>query len=542
MRICVVNSFVMARAFESLGHEVLALAPGPDPIDLPALLDGRGFVPELLLEVELLGPRTVLTGLGGLSCAKLFWSVDTHLNAWWHRAYGRMFDAVLTTQDAWVPRLRLLGLPVAEPLPWFGVARPFRPWSGRSMDLCFVGRVTPARPLRARLVEFLKDRHGLFHADGLGWDEMLALYDDARLVPNEAVFSEINFRLFEAASCGCLVLNQSVASDISRVFEPGREVVVFEDVLELDSHIRRLRADPRSAEAMARAAWARVNAEHLPEHRAARILDLARRYAGRAPQGPKADSFAWESVFRMAEAGVWQGPLDRALAAMAERQDAPDGVAALLRALHFCAREGEALALLVGILATKRFEDAFEVNFTGSVLAWRCGRTDLARAFWLRHARGAGARPMAETAVGFWMGWAAQCARFWLPVRSGFLYVPGRGLPDSAMDCLMEVNELDPGNLDAARSMNVLLAEEGSGGDGIRLQVLSHLSLHAPGDWRLGLELGLVNLRAMRMREGLEELDLALRTAREAGREDRFMRLLAASDRTGLIAAALSGA
>ncbi len=538
MRVCVVNSSVMARAFTALGHEVLALSPGPGPVDLPGLLDGRGFEPELLLDVESLGLRTLLLGLGSLSCAKLFWSVDTHLNAWWHRAYGRMFDAVLTTQDAWMPRLLRLGLPVVEHLPWFGLRRPFRPWRERATDLRFVGRISPERPTRVLMVEHLRERHGLDAVQDVSHAAMLDLYDDTRLVPNEAIFSEVNFRLFEAASCGCLVLNQSVSSDIALLFKPGREVLVFEDILELDSLVRRWLARPAEAEAMARAAWARVNAEHLPEHRARRVLELAGRHAGKARRG--GDAPVWEALYRMNEAGTCEVAPVPVLAAMAERCHEADGLAALLRALFFWRRGAEALSRLEEILARASFARDFELNFTASVLGLRLGRMDLALAFWLRHALAAGLRRSdPATPAEFWMAWAKECERHWLPVNSGFSYAVGSGLPQSAYDCLQEAVVLEIEDQGVMRRMSALLAEEGSGAQGLRLRTLSYLGLRCPDDWRLGLELGLVNLRAMRLREGLEEILGALYTARRAGEEARFRRVLAAGDRTGCIAGAI---
>ena len=138
------------------------------------------------------------------------------------------------------------------------------------------------------------------------------------------------------------------------------------------------------------------------------------------------------------------------------------------------------------------------------------------------------------------MGWAGQCELHWLPMSSGFRYSAGRGLPRSAMECLMEANELDAGNLDVVRRMDAIQDAEGSGGQGFRLHVLSHLSLHRPHDWRIGLDLGLANLRTMRMDQGLEELVLALDTARAKGQEAYFRRVLAAQDSTGMIAAVLA--
>jgi hypothetical protein len=72
----------------------------------------------------------------------------------------------------------------------------------------------------------------------------------------------------------------------------------------------------------------------------------------------------------------------------------------------------------------------------------------------------------------------------------------------------------------------------------MRLGLLSDLSLHHPADWRISLDLALVNLRAFRPDEGRAELAAARAAAQKAGQEDRLLRALAARDpgRTALAA------
>jgi len=525
MRICAVNSSLFARIFKSLGHDVLSVNPDPGPF------------PDLLLEVELLRPRTILFGLGELPCTKVYWSVDTHLNAWWHRVYGRLFDLVLSTQDSWLPTLRTLGLENVAHLPWFGRQRPLRAWEERAHPLAFVGRVTAERPVRKRMTEHLAHEHGLTLVQDADYAQMLDLYDNTWLVPNESIFSEVNFRLFEGASCGCVVLNQTVSSDIGRLFEPGREVEVYDTIVDLDMLIRRHLENPAKARQMGRAAWARVQAEHLPEHRAARILELAESASG-ALRGEDARVLVWDCLFRLNEAGMYVSDVDRIATHLAARGRMPDGMATLLRCLFWLGRREEALGLAAGLVANKCFPGNLELNLTASGLALKCGQWELAKAVWLRYVRARNLRrqDVPESPLDLWNLWATQCERDWVTVRSGLRYDTTRGLPEAAMDCLMEANELSPGNLEAVQRMNTILSRQGSGGGGFRLNLLSHLGLHRPGDWRLGLELATVNLQTMRLKEGMEELILAFDAATDKGEQKRFLSVLAARDPYGALA------
>ena len=103
---------------------------------------------------------------------------------------------------------------------------------------------------------------------------MLDRYSRARIVPNEAILAEVNMRLFEGASCGCVVVGQRTDEDIEELFEPGREALFFDHVLEMEEQIVWLLAHPAAAEKIGRRAWGRVQACHLPLHRAQKLVEL----------------------------------------------------------------------------------------------------------------------------------------------------------------------------------------------------------------------------------------------------------------------------
>lgn len=123
--------------------------------------------------------------------------------------------------------------------------------------------------------------------------------------------------------------------------------------------------------------------------------------------------------------------------------------------------------------------------------------------------------------------------------RPGLAFNPRSQLPASALDCLIWASEEAPENAAVYTDMARMLAPD-SGRDSLRLQVLSWLALRAPQDWRLGLELGLANCRAFRVRQGLEELHGALAEAARQGQMERFSRMLRSRDESGQIRALLA--
>ena len=85
------------------------------------------------------------------------------------------------------------------------------------------------------------------------------------------VFEGLNQRSFEPAACGTAVIHDDLA-DLSRCFEPGKEVLVFRDGEELQETCERIRRDKGLAARVGAAALARVQAEHTCAHRAQVIL------------------------------------------------------------------------------------------------------------------------------------------------------------------------------------------------------------------------------------------------------------------------------
>lgn len=538
----------LARALSKLGHEVLAPQVGPEPLlDVPALLAREGFAPDLILQQERLDHRVLLQGLEQVDCPKIYWSVDSHLNLFWQRYYLRLFDGVATPHPSLFKNLDdappVLGLAVS------GFARPFEAFARRRHDIAFVGRISRARPLRGWLAEFLEQgyaRHSPVLAQDLSWQEMMALYQDTCLAPNEAILGEVNFRLLEAASCGCLVLSPNVGEDQDALFLPGREIAVYDHVLELKALMDRYLAHPEKAEAVARAAWERVNREHLPIHRAEKLLTFAHGLTGSTVTGDRA-----ATAMAMARYRLWRNnglpgldaqAMDAELAALS---GAAEVTAARLGLMVQAGAKGKALELALAVLARDIHPDDAELNLAGSMTGIYADRWPLALQFFYRQARAERSSARPANPVELCLQWAALLTRRGMTMTPGSRHEAATMPPTTAEECLNLAGRLDPHDLDAARKLDALYART-KGYDYMRMGALSFLTLHArqkqPKNWRLGLGLGLVNLRAFRLQQGLEELVLALDIARKNDREQAFYRALDGMDPSGLTRAALKAA
>lgn len=548
----------LERSLRDQGHDVLALPLKGGVYHLPRLLARNNFTPDLVLQQEMLGPRGFFTGLAEIPCPTVFWAIDSHLNLFWQRWYGLLFDAVLT------PHLSLFEALPAPLRPgrlgrfaWPGSARAFRPHAERGHALSFCARIDANRPVRAWMAELLAPL-GLHTVDGLSWNGMMALYDDSRAVPNESIANEVNFRLMEAASSGCLALTPDVGEDQNALLEPGAECLVYRDGLELLEYAAWAKARPRETERLGAAARRRILAEHLPEHRARSLTALGATLSGNRLTGAGAEAAYWltlaaqtrdgrAAVDPMALAGQGHGmagrladspdPLERELGLqvltqtlllMAEGEKGPragnDAVRALLAEIVQKAEQRPDQNPLASLEAASACSAAAlgQRNFAlagACYLAWRRAGHRAGRG----HATGpdSPATRTPRTAVELCTAWANAFARQGTLFWSGFRFVPEKGmLPESALAWVLFARHLEPEATLPGLTADLLAGVPAFAH--LRLGFLAEHNLAHPADWRAAQDYGLTSIGVCRVETGLAELGDALALARKAGQERAF--------------------
>ncbi|TIH15693.1 glycosyltransferase family 1 protein [Marinifilum sp. JC120] len=521
----------VVNAFTAMGYEVRSLHGQKGKLDLPEKLDELGFNPDLILQQESLGRRLFLYGLHKLDCIKVFWSVDTHMNMYWHRYYADLFDCVLTTQKKYVPEFINACSAKVEWMPWMAipsgptaVGPGFVRHSRRQHDLTFVGRVTSHRKSRLWFVDFLKSQYNLNLEDSLNYSEMMAVYRKTRVVPNEALFGEVNFRLFEATSCGCAVVTPDVGGGLEELFEVGKEIEVYNDVLELKEVLDRFINSPELSGSVGMAAYARVLKDHLPSSRVAAICEIAESLTSRSLAADRAELLLCMSEFLLAEAGDKSVDLDL-----------------LLKRLFSLGRCELRDVALFRILARSGFTDLFMqiahpyldksigssdcyFNMSASLSALKLGQWEVAKHFWYSYSvtgrSDKAAKP--EDDVHLLKLWGDAAFKSGLNIRSGVTFNEDEGIPSCASDCFFAALYRKPSDKEIYRKLGSIFSGV-KGGEPSRLGFLSHLSLHYTEDWRVSAEVAVTNLKVFRLHEGLRELENARVIAEKAGQE-RFLK------------------
>lgn len=503
-----------APAFSQAGHQVLCLDKLTGVQDIAELLAQQAFKPDLLLQFETLGRRVLLRNLEQLACVRVFCAVDSHLNIHWHKFYTRLFDLTLTPHMSfyeqmppeWTPKqLGHWAMP--------GRALPFTPHAERSHPLSFVGLAEAAgRPLRLRFLNLLTPL-GLHNPSAVYGNNLFKLYADTRLVPNEAIAFEVNFRLTEAASAGCCVLTPDVGEDQNRLFEPDQEIMLYEHGLDLLEKAAFLLHHPKLAEKLGQAALRRVWAEHLPEHRVREILAQCEEATGQPPD-PLASNPALDLA--LLERGRHLG--SQAPAKLLERllkSGNNEAKAVAFRALVETRPDQDHSELARHWLAKLDKLGKPEPELLPAILAFALQRNDLElfKLVWLKQS---GQQPKSLYQAALLLAdYLSDLRRYFMP---GFSFRPESMLPETALEALQTAARFSNGDQEWARRLERLCSRS-KGLTLFRQQALAKL-VGVRASWQDFLAFGLTSLQAYDLTQASAALRQATVLAGQNGQEE----------------------
>jgi hypothetical protein len=518
MRILTINSTLAPYFPDTCQVKNLDLSGGI--VDLSKIRDVKEFNPDLIFQQENLGPRTLLFGLSEFYCKKVFWSIDTHLNFFWHKIYGKNFDLLLTTQPSFVSLFKKENIS-SDCLMWYGLPLNWNAWESRKHSIGFAGRVNEYRTLRKVLVDFLKKEFSShFVHQELPFTQMLNFYQQTKIVVNEAIAGEINFRTFEALSCGCLLFSPGLKEDLREFFEPEKEYVEYRDGLELKEKLHYFLNHPQEASLIARRGWEKLRANHLAPARVQKLLALAQNLEAKETLAAEEKSRVIASFFLLKENNNFpeeDRDLENILLAGYKNAE----IYCCLLELNLQHRN-KLEEILYYLLKKGLYEEDWELNLCASFAALFWKNRELARKFIVRYVKSNSLyKDIPKKIRDMILFWAKELIRRKQKFRIGFLFDPNKHLPRSAAECLYLLLLNNPADEDALKLLKTLLREQ-KGVEDKLLQLESQLSLLHPEDWRLGLDLAETNLKNFRIQEAREEFLLAWQKAREQKKEQEF--------------------
>lgn len=281
------------KAFEKLGHTVTAVSDytgeGRDVSRADA---------DIILVHENLGMRLIPEGIERANALTIFYSVDVHLNLYWHREYAKLFDYVFVSQKDYIEKIKHGHIAW---LPWSIYPEIFFDHRlDRVHDIVFCGTLNEHRKKRTNIIEGLKKR---FDVKLYGTDpkkrvihkELAKIYSQSKLILNESIFGEMTFRTFEAAACGGMLFTEKVENGLLDLFTDGQDIVTYSPNDLIDRAEYCLSHDIERKE-IAENGKQKVLKNHTAYIRAQTILDTLEKNGFRQTRQEKSDTDIYLSI------------------------------------------------------------------------------------------------------------------------------------------------------------------------------------------------------------------------------------------------------
>ncbi|MGE4539083.1 MAG: glycosyltransferase [Desulfovibrio sp.] len=292
MRILNLHHTAFVQVFRALGHEVLslgttaecdvALGEALSRNRLGELLAARFPDPDCVFWFDSCEVPWVF-GLETLPTLTIGYSVDQYMHPW-HVPYSAAFDAFFVAQKDFLPLFA--DCPTGRPAFWSPLfCNPRRDTAGeqaRDIPVSFVGTLDGrVNTTRRAFLDAFRQRAPLFATTG----SYVPVFQRSRIVLNQSVAGELNFRIFEAMACGAAVLTEETGNGLHDLFIPGENILTYKRGDPADAaRVAQVALDDPNLGALAAAGRRTVLAHHTITQRAKTILDTAKSLiASRAP-------------------------------------------------------------------------------------------------------------------------------------------------------------------------------------------------------------------------------------------------------------------
>lgn len=211
-----------------------------------------------------------VSGLESLPIPILFYSVDVHHHLKWQRSFPRVFDRVYVAQKDYIASFDQGFAPV-DWLPLWA-SHISTPQSEKTHEAVFVGTLNPElNPDRVVFFKELEKKTSLACVMGEYWH----IYPRSKVIINQTVRGDLNFRVFEAIVSGIPLVTERIANGLFDIFTDGVHLVSYErgDADDAAQKISKLLNDPSRREQIGGAGREEVLSKHLSKHRAQSLFE-----------------------------------------------------------------------------------------------------------------------------------------------------------------------------------------------------------------------------------------------------------------------------
>ncbi|MBM4145211.1 MAG: glycosyltransferase [Nitrospira sp.] len=202
-----------------------------------------------------------------------WWVIDTHLQYEWDLHKAKTFDHVFTAQKDGARKLSADGVANVSWIPLACDPEIHHEYDlPKKWDICFVGNVFPGP--RERMLTVIQAQFSNIFIGNKYFDEMAKTYSESRIVFNQSIRNDVNMRVFEALSCGSLLVTNNLDENgLSELFTDGAHLISFRNEKELIEKLKDYLQDDKEREKIAYAGMEEAQHNHTYGHRMYCILE-----------------------------------------------------------------------------------------------------------------------------------------------------------------------------------------------------------------------------------------------------------------------------
>jgi len=195
------------------------------------------FIPDRIIYFDDSGIPSIFD-IENAPCPTLFMSVDTHHHYYWHKYFLQCFSHSLIAQKDYFDKFSE-DSKISDSISWFPLwaSKDITPNDIKDINVSFRGTLDESlHPSRLNFFNSVAKHIDIDYAEGPYSD----VYSRSKIVLNEAVRGDLNFRVFEAMMSGAMLVTPRVGNGLEELFIDGHDLVLYEEGNDSDA-IERLR-------------------------------------------------------------------------------------------------------------------------------------------------------------------------------------------------------------------------------------------------------------------------------------------------------------
>lgn len=260
------ESLSLQRALIRIGHEAEVWGLGcanHDPEKTPSYAGFKAveqYAPDVVFLLENYDQTGWVPDLSFFNGPRVYWSIDAHCNLDEHLRHCLRMKATHVLSSSY-GYLHALKVPGAKTF-WFPNAFDDelvgpRPEVVKEHFLGFCGSYVNRRDWIENLDRAVGIKRDIF----IIGEAMVQAINSYKIHFNRNMADDINYRTFETTACGTMLLT-NYTPGLERLFDIGREILVYRDPTDLIRILDDLKQHPEKIEAVAAAGYARARMEH----------------------------------------------------------------------------------------------------------------------------------------------------------------------------------------------------------------------------------------------------------------------------------------